>query len=82
MLKHLAAMRAIAALLSSAAEAEEPPERINLVTFAQRALPVLADVGGQNLRTVLNHVLAAIVGNPVRLDATARSGEDSISDNI
>jgi len=77
MLKHLAATAAIAASLTSESGGEDTSERIDLLTFAQGVLPVSVETGGQDLRTDLNHMLAAIDGNPVRFGATPRPGSAS-----
>lgn len=77
MLRSLSAI--LPALLAGPALAQDAPEPLDLLSFAQGVLPVSVATGGQDLRTDLNHVLAAIDGNPVRYSATPRPGDATTS---
>mgnify|MGYP001553738295 FL=1 len=75
MFRIFAASTLATALLTGAAIGQDAPEPVDLLSFAQGVLPVSVSTGGQDLRTDLNHALAAIDGNPVRYGATPRPGD-------
>lgn len=76
MLTRFAPSAAIIALLCSGASAQEAPQPIDLMTFAQGALPVAIQTGA-DFRTAMEHAISAIDGNPRGFIMTPRFGGPS-----
>lgn len=74
--KNLAATAAITALLATAPQAQEAPEAIDLMTFAQGVLPV-AITTNADFRTTMEQAISAIDGNPGKYVMTPRFGGPS-----
>jgi outer membrane protein OmpA-like peptidoglycan-associated protein len=74
--KNLAATAAITALLATAPQAQEAPDAIDLMTFAQGVLPV-AITTNADFRTAMEHAISAIDGNPGKYVMTPRFGGPS-----
>ncbi|MFN3170060.1 MAG: OmpA family protein [Hyphomicrobiales bacterium] len=74
MLKRFAPSAALIALLCAGASAQEAPEPIDLMTFAQGVLPVSIATSA-DFRTTTEQAIAAIDGNPGKYVMTPRFGQ-------
>ena len=64
----------LATFVGTAALADETPERVDLLTFAQGVLPVSIDTGAEDLRTGAEHAIYLIDGNPLTRVMTPKPG--------
>ena len=60
--------------LAFPAVSDDAPQRPDLLTFAQGVLPVAIQMPGTDMRTGMEHAIAAIDGNPVKFGATPKPG--------